>query len=101
MIRRPPRSTLFPYTTLFRAEVVYRRLLGRMPAVLPRAGFTLVEPHVARLLKRYGLEFRDLLRGRQHLRAKMEREFLSKELARQFVAGGKNHPETAWTARAA
>src|SRR5207244_13182716 len=71
------------------AEVVYRRLLGRMPAVLPRAGFTLVEPHVARLLKRYGLEFRDLLRGRQHLRAKMEREFLSKGLARQFVAGEK------------
>src|SRR2546430_9171882 len=25
MIRRPPRSTLFPYTTLFRSEVVARR----------------------------------------------------------------------------
>src|SRR5256885_11651549 len=24
MIRRPPRSTLFPYTTLFRSNVVYR-----------------------------------------------------------------------------
>src|SRR5438876_3768331 len=23
MIRRPPRSTLFPYTTLFRSELVY------------------------------------------------------------------------------
>src|SRR3712207_7257521 len=23
MIRRPPRSTLFPYTTLFRSDVVY------------------------------------------------------------------------------
>src|SRR2546429_8336831 len=23
MIRRPPRSTLFPYTTLFRSQVVY------------------------------------------------------------------------------
>src|SRR5258706_7032249 len=28
MIRRPPRSTLFPYTTLFRSEVQYRRMLG-------------------------------------------------------------------------
>src|SRR3712207_8406197 len=27
MIRRPPRSTLFPYTTLFRS-VVHRRILG-------------------------------------------------------------------------
>src|SRR5690242_20833123 len=27
MIRRPPRSTLFPYTTLFRSDTV-RRMLG-------------------------------------------------------------------------
>src|SRR3712207_8339689 len=26
MIRRPPRSTLFPYTTLFRSRVALRRL---------------------------------------------------------------------------
>src|SRR5260221_9498882 len=25
MIRRPPRSTLFPYTTLFRSKVVFHR----------------------------------------------------------------------------
>src|SRR2546422_6745366 len=37
MIRRPPRSTLFPYTTLFRSEVleVSDELLGR--AGEPRA----------------------------------------------------------------
>src|SRR3712207_8752608 len=29
MIRRPPRSTLFPYTTLFRSEVVQHRDLRR------------------------------------------------------------------------
>src|SRR3712207_7541585 len=28
MIRRPPRSTLFPYTTLFRSEAVGARELG-------------------------------------------------------------------------
>src|SRR3712207_3864308 len=28
MIRRPPRSTLFPYTTLFRSEVVLQRDRG-------------------------------------------------------------------------
>src|SRR2546422_4393578 len=28
MIRRPPRSTLFPYTTLFRSERKYFRLRG-------------------------------------------------------------------------
>src|SRR2546425_9173080 len=29
MIRRPPRSTLFPYTTLFRSEAVYREAMER------------------------------------------------------------------------
>src|SRR5258705_669264 len=28
MIRRPPRSTLFPYTTLFRSEGVVEHVLG-------------------------------------------------------------------------
>src|SRR2546430_6651385 len=28
MIRRPPRSTLFPYTTLFRSRVTWGRALG-------------------------------------------------------------------------
>src|SRR5256885_9109380 len=36
MIRRPPRSTLFPYTTLFRSEERARR--GARDTVLPSAG---------------------------------------------------------------
>src|SRR3712207_7668773 len=28
MIRRPPRSTLFPYTTLFRSELLLRAAVG-------------------------------------------------------------------------
>src|SRR2546430_13562918 len=31
MIRRPPRSTLFPYTTLFRSSVGAARWAGRLP----------------------------------------------------------------------
>src|SRR5688572_31309062 len=42
MIRRPPRSTLFPYTTLFRSGEAAPgdrpRALGRVPAGLPRGG---------------------------------------------------------------
>src|SRR3712207_7961130 len=49
MIRRPPRSTLFPYTTLFRSRLVERvdrhhrgdrpeRLLRRHPRVRGNAG---------------------------------------------------------------
>src|SRR2546426_11524601 len=44
MIRRPPRSTLFPYTTLFRSEPGQRHLGVRLPPLRldvasgPRAG---------------------------------------------------------------
>src|SRR6266536_5941967 len=40
MIRRPPRSTLFPYTTLFRSWLVVSLApaVGRRPAVLPVSG---------------------------------------------------------------
>src|SRR2546422_6265722 len=30
MIRRPPRSTLFPYTTLFRSHILERQLIGHV-----------------------------------------------------------------------
>src|SRR5256885_11138158 len=35
MIRRPPRSTLFPYTTLFRSLSVQSRQGGRHPRHVP------------------------------------------------------------------
>src|SRR5947199_5195922 len=35
MIRRPPRSTLFPYTTLFRSRLVQPALLGEDRPQLP------------------------------------------------------------------
>ena len=72
------------------AQVVYRRLLGRMPAILPREGFTLVEPHVTRLLKKYKLELRDVLKGSQHLRHALERESVPRALARQMTLGERN-----------
>src|SRR5260370_21210693 len=49
MIRRPPRSTLFPYTTLFRSwyEVVGSvTLLGKHPVLYPGDGTVLPDPLV-------------------------------------------------------
>src|SRR2546430_13669693 len=50
MIRRPPRSTLFPYTTLFRSLGVKRQIeviRGQLGNVA-RAGINDVDRHVAR-----------------------------------------------------
>src|SRR2546430_3776116 len=38
MIRRPPRSTLFPYTTLFRSRDLGPRGCARGQCLLPRRG---------------------------------------------------------------
>jgi len=65
-------------------QVVYEKILGRMPAILHRASFTLVEPAVARLLSKYGLEVRDVFRGKQQLRSKMEQKYLPRALAKRF-----------------
>src|SRR2546422_8654607 len=42
MIRRPPRSTLFPYTTLFRSRGRADRLLDFLPAGHPGGRFVRV-----------------------------------------------------------
>jgi bacillithiol biosynthesis cysteine-adding enzyme BshC len=71
------------------ASVAYRRLLGRMPVILPRASCTLVEPHVAALLRKYGLEFTDLFRGARSVRSKMETAIMPRGVARRFEEGEK------------
>src|SRR5438093_7307245 len=38
MIRRPPRSTLFPYTTLFRSNAARQLPAGRAACGAPQAG---------------------------------------------------------------
>src|SRR5690349_22452115 len=73
MIRRPPRSTLFPYTTLFRslrrrhsraAETTWRAAARPSRAAVPaarRAGATRSEEHTSELQSRRDLVCRLLL----------------------------------------
>src|SRR5687768_17917136 len=53
MIRRPPRSTLFPYTTLFRSVVI--RVLAAVPVVHPQQLVRVVDLAIAPLqVPRFG-----------------------------------------------
>lgn len=65
-------------------QVPYMRILGRMPAILPRSSFTLIEPTVARILSKYGLDLREVLQGSQHVRARMEQKAVPHALGNQF-----------------
>lgn len=69
---------------LAQSQVIYQRILGRMPAVLPRASFTFVEPPISRFLALYDLGFNDILAGPQHVRAKMEQKSLPGGLSSRF-----------------
>src|SRR3989475_6371268 len=71
------------------SEVVYRQLLGRMPVVLPRAGFTLVDAKANKLLRRYGLTVEDVWAGSQGLRHKMERQSVASTLSKNFERNQK------------
>jgi bacillithiol biosynthesis cysteine-adding enzyme BshC len=67
------------------SAVAYEHLLGRMPAILPRAGFTLVDVKAKKLLRKYGLKVEEVWGGSQSIRHKMERESVPKSLARNFA----------------
>ena len=71
------------------SSVLYERILGRMPVILPRAGFTLLERPVKKLLERYGLKVEDVWAGRQHIRRRMEAQSLPKSLLGNFDRGEK------------
>src|SRR3989442_7116238 len=47
MIRRPPRSTLFPYTTLFRSVLLAKEITARFhSAALAEVGAAVLDEHV-------------------------------------------------------
>src|SRR5437868_10995798 len=69
MIPRPPRSTLFPYTTLFRSRVALPRRRRRAHRARPRrATPSRSEEHTSELQSRFDLVCRLLLeKKKQHV----------------------------------
>jgi bacillithiol synthase len=65
---------------LAQSQVIYNELLGRQPIPLPRAGFTLLDHHTAKLMKRYDLHVPDFFAGEAALREKAAKKLVSPEL---------------------
>jgi bacillithiol biosynthesis cysteine-adding enzyme BshC len=53
---------------LAQSAVIYRAILGRMPAALHRAGFTLVDQRSRKLMQRYALGLGDCVHGDEAVR---------------------------------
>src|SRR2546430_5947479 len=69
MIRRPPRSTLFPYTTLFRSH--QRKHRGRPGVLAPQHHAVLAPDHergLVRMEREHAIAVRDALRDRKSTR---------------------------------
>src|SRR5207249_8502505 len=77
MTRRPPRSTLFPYTTLFRSTITPVRCRAvkadgtRCEQIVPAEGRS--EEHTSELQSRFDLVCRLLLEKKKHLPSSFHR----------------------------
>ncbi len=69
---------------LAQSEVLYRDILGRMPVLLPRADFTILDAKADKLLQKYRLCIENLWSGPQQLRKQMESVSLPDQLGENF-----------------
>src|SRR3712207_9000032 len=77
MIRRPPRSTLFPYTTLFRSAVdVELELPGGVVADPDRTGVPVAGPVAQLLLLEVGGVVHPVHRSEEHTSELQSRQYL-------------------------
>ena len=65
-------------------NVLYQRLLGRMPVIFPRNSFTLLDNRAEKLLERYQLQMPDLLDYHEKVKGRMAARLVPATLAEEF-----------------
>ena len=75
---------------LAQSQVIYERLLGRMPVMISRAGFTLLEPRATKLLSRYKLSVAQTFVDPEQLK-----ERVAHSLVPESLGASSDTPETA------
>jgi uncharacterized protein YllA (UPF0747 family) len=66
------------------SQVLYRALLGHMPRLVSRSGFTLLDPRSAKLMQRYQLRLQDFFHGQEALRERVAAILVPQALGAQF-----------------
>lgn len=62
------------------AQAIYRELLGHMPVVAHRAGFTLLDGRAKKLIERYGLDWPAIYEGQDAIREHIARRLVPPHL---------------------
>ena len=66
------------------SQVLYEDLLGRMPVMLARSSFTLLDERAAKLMQRYGLPVTSFFHGDTDVRGHIARQLVPPEMTREF-----------------
>jgi bacillithiol biosynthesis cysteine-adding enzyme BshC len=69
---------------LAQSQVIYDRILGRMPVTVSRASFTLLDARAAKLLARYGLTLTDTLAPEESLKDRIAHALIPEAVASLF-----------------
>jgi bacillithiol biosynthesis cysteine-adding enzyme BshC len=75
---------------LAQSEVLYRAILGRMPVVVPRTGFTILDSHSEKLMVRYGLSLPNFFDGEDALRERIASRLVPPSLQGALGQTGKS-----------
>lgn len=70
------------------SQALYERLLGHMPRLISRNGFTLIDARSAKLLDRYKLHLKDFFHGEEPLRERVASSLVPPGLQQQFDDAG-------------
>ncbi len=68
------------------SQVLYQKLLARMPVIFPRNSFTLLDGRAEKLIARYGLQIPDLFEHQDKVKGKMAGQLVPAGLASEFVS---------------
>jgi len=66
------------------SQVLYRELLGRMPVMVSRGGFTLLDARTAKLMDRYGLNLTSVFHGEDGVRDAIAQKLVPPALTEEF-----------------
>ncbi len=71
---------------LAQSQVLYEKLLGRMPVIFPRNSFTLLDARATKLLDRYGLRVPDLLDYQEKVKSRMAAKLVPAGIEEKFAS---------------